>query len=822
MVDGHSPVPGPLSGIRVVDLATSRAELAGRVLADLGAEVIVVEPPGGSPSRRIGPFELGREGDPEASLYWASVALGKRSVVLDIHAEEGIRALRGLITGADILIESFDPGIMGRLGLGYEEARELNPGLIYVSITPYGQSGPDAASPATDLTLQAAGGLLGLQGDPDRPPIPVGYPQAAFHAGVQAAADAVVALNERATSGLGQHLDVSMQAAVVWTLMHATGFPPNHGTDPPGTGEHRADPPVQTVPGVDNPPRIWRCSDGFFVCAANLGAMGARTLDLLARWLEEEGALDHDLCGINWRTWSLDIVEGRLPADKANRLFIRLQEVLATKTKRELMDRAVRDRLLLAPVYTMKDVADDPQLAARGYWETIGGRRHPGVFARATRTPVAHRRPAPAIGEGQAVLHGGGTRDGAQPGAGMARRPAFEGLKVADFAWVGAAPLVSKALGDHGATVVHVESTKHPDVLRTVPPFKDAIPGLDRAQFMANFNTSKLGIALDLETEGGREVARRLVAWADVVVESFTPGVLARHGFDYATISQGRPDLIMFSSCLRGQTGPERTYAGFGGQGAALAGIHSVTGWPDRPPAGPWGAYTDFISPRYSLAILAAAILDRRRTGLGQYIDFSQVEASIHFVEPLVLDYTVNGRIAPPAGLTSPTACPNGVYATAGTERYVAISVETSAQWRALVSAAGLEAFMAPEFDDIARRRAAAAAIDQALCSWCRDREPFSLARDLKTAGVPASVVLRPTDLYRDPQLAHRGFFVMLEHSVMGPTPYDGLVTIFSETPGRLRKAAPALGEDTEYVLRELLGFADEEIAEHAATGALV
>lgn len=812
---------GPLAGIRVIDLATDRAGLAGRVLADLGAEVLVIEPPGGSPSRRIGPFERGREGDLEASLYWGTVAIGKRSIVLDVTSGEDRSAIRDLISGTDILIEAFDPGVMDQLGLGYAAMRELNPALVYVSITPYGKDGPDAMSPATDLTLQAAGGLAGLQGDPDRPPIPVGYPQAAFHAGVQAAADAVVALNERAVSGHGQHLDVSMQAAVVWTLMHATGFPPNHGTDPPGTGERRADPPAQTVPGVDNPPRIWTCADGYFVCAAYLGAMGARTLDLLARWLEEEGAIENDLRGINWRAWSLDIAEGRLTASQANRLLAALKTFLATKTKRELMDRAVRDRLLVAPVYTVQDVAEDPQLAARGYWKEIGGRQHPGVFARASRTPVAHRRPAPTLGEGQSLLHGASARrDPPQPAS--ERRPAFEGLKVADFAWVGAAPLVSKALGDHGATVVHVESTTHPDVLRTVPPFKDAQPGLDRAQFMGNFNSSKLGIALDLATASGRDVARRLIDWADVVVESFTPGVLAKHGFDYGTISRDRPDLIMFSSCLRGQTGPERTYAGFGGQGAALAGIHSVTGWPDRPPAGPWGAYTDFISPRYSLALLAAAILDRRRTGLGQYIDFSQVEASIHFIEPLVLDYTVNGRVAPSAGLSSPTAAPNGVYATAGTQRYVAISVETPAQWRALAAIAPLDAFRTPGFDDIARRRAESTAIDQALCGWCRVQEPFALAKRLKEAGVPASVVLRPTDLYEDPQLKHRGFFVTLDHSVMGATPYDGLVTIFSETPGRLRKAAPALGEDTEYVLRELLGFADEEIAEHAAAGAFV
>src|SRR5690606_16670510 len=153
-----------------------------------------------------------------------------------------------------------------------------------------------------------------------------------------------------------------------------------------------------------------------------------------------------------------------------------------------------------------------------------------------------------------------------------------------------------------------------------------------------------------LNVEEGRTIARRLVDWADIVVESFTPGTLARWGLDWETISRDRPDLVMLSTCLRGQTGPERTYTGFGGQGAALAGIHALTGWPDRPPIGPWGAYTDFINPRFGVAALASVLIHRRQTGLGQHIDLGQVEAGIHFIEPLVLDYTVNGRAAGPAG----------------------------------------------------------------------------------------------------------------------------------------------------------------------------
>ena len=175
-------------------------------------------------------------------------------------------------------------------------------------------------------------------------------------------------------------------------------------------------------------------------------------------------------------------------------------------------------------------------------------------------------------------------------------------------------------------------------------------PGINRSQFFANFNTSKQGLRLELNEPNDRAVARKLADWADVVVESFTPGTMARYGLDYATLSANRSDLVMVSTCMRGQTGPERHYTGFGNQGAALAGLVAITGWPDRAPAGPWGAYTDFITPRYGIAALTAALLHRDATGEGQYIDLSQIEAGIQFQAPLLLDHAVNGRVAQAAG----------------------------------------------------------------------------------------------------------------------------------------------------------------------------
>ena len=398
----------------------------------------------------------------------------------------------------------------------------------------------------------------------------------------------------------------------------------------------------------------------------------------------------------------------------------------------------------------------------------------------------------------------------------------FDGLKVADFAWVGAGPLVSKDLANLGATVLKVESESHIDPLRIIPPWKDGVPNHATGHCAGNFNQSKLGVALDLNMPGAPAVAQRLVDWADVVVESFVPGTAARYGLDYESVRARRPDIVMLSSCMRGQTGPERTYTGFGLQGAALAGFVSVTGWADRLPAGPFAAYSDFIAPRYSLAALGAALHHRSRTGEGQYIDLSQTEAALHFLEPVVLDYTVNGRVRGLTGTDSARACPHGVYRAAGTERYVAIAAETPEQWCALAAAVpALGAFADAGLDDLSARLARRDEIDAALAAACADEEPFGLAERLRRAGVPAYAVLRATDLNDDPQLRHRQFFVDLDHPRIGRVHYDGPVSILSATPHAPTHAGPPIGQHTFEVLHELLGYTDDEIAELAAAGAL-
>ena len=762
--------PPPLTGFRVVDATSRWGELAGQVLAELGAEVLKIEPAEGCDARRIGPF------DGDESLYWACVGAGKKSVVADDVAP--------FLADADVFIES---GYRGDLA-------ERFPRLVHVSVTPFGVSGPLAQAPAAELTVEAAGGLVNLQGDGDRPPTPMGaMPQAAFHSGVQAAADTLVALYEREQSGRGQHLDVSAQACIVWTLMNATGFPPNTGENPPASSERRGRQPPATAQRL-RLPNIVACKDGLAMVRLPMRHIGERTFDALLRWVEASHLEVPDaVYGMDLSRWMSALRAGTLNVDATQQAADLIVELLATKTKHEIQAYAANSGLVLAAIHTVADLVRDPHLAERGYWIRTPRRIHAGPFARLSRTPLSRNRTAPALGSAPRspprVAPVGTTAKVASP---------FSGLKVADFSWVGVGPMIGKALADHGATVVRIESPERLDLLRTVPPFKDGKPGADRSQFMANFNTSKYGMTLDLKNPKGRRTARHMADWADVVLESYSPGTVARFGLDWATLSAERDDLVMLSTSMRGQTGPERGYSGFGGQGAAIAGLFELVGWPDRRPAGPWGAYTDFIAPRYGISALVAALLHRRRTGLGQYIDLAQVECGIRFLAPLVHDYAASGKAASRLGQGSPSFSPHGVFPCGGEQRYVAVAVASAAEREALATVLN----------------------GASLADWCEVRDAFKAASTLRAAGVPAYVVMRPSDLYEDAQLAHRQFFVTLDHPVMGPTPYDGPATIFSRTPQRLRSPAPCLGQHNEEVLRDLLGIAPAEIEELRAAGA--
>lgn len=395
----------------------------------------------------------------------------------------------------------------------------------------------------------------------------------------------------------------------------------------------------------------------------------------------------------------------------------------------------------------------------------------------------------------------------------MANDLPLSDVKILDFTWVMAGPAATRVLAEYGATVVRIESTRRLDTGRTIGPFHDGQPGVEHSGFFQNVNAGKLGLTLDLSQEAGRAVALDLVRWADVVTESFSPKAMRAWGLDYAALRQVQPDIIMLSTCLMGQSGPLAQFAGFGNLAAAISGFFSLTGWPDRPPAGPFGAYTDYIAPRFTAVAILAALDYRRRTGQGQYIDQSQAESALHFLTPALLDYTVNGRNQERVGNRDAHLAPHGVYAAAGQDRWLAIAVHNDAQWQALCAVMQQPALRDdPRFAAPAARLAHHDALDAIITVWTQEHEAHTAEAALQARGIPASAVQNSQELYNDPQLTHRGHFVQLPHPLHGTTTVEGSRFRLSRTPACVERAGPTLGRDNRYVLETILGYSPEHI----------
>ena len=404
----------------------------------------------------------------------------------------------------------------------------------------------------------------------------------------------------------------------------------------------------------------------------------------------------------------------------------------------------------------------------------------------------------------------------------MANDLPLSDVKVLDLTWVMAGPTATRLMADYGATVLRVESSRRIDTGRTLPPFHSGQPGPENSARFQNLNAGKLGITLDLSKEAGRAVVLDLVRWADVVAESFSPKAMRAWGLDYESLRQVKPEIVMLSTCLMGQTGPLSMFAGFGSLATAISGFYDLTGWPDRPPAGPFGAYTDTVAPRFMVAAILAALDHRRRTGQGQHIDQSQAESALHFLGPALLDYTVNGRVQERTGNRDAHLAPHGVYPAAGEDRWVAIAAGADEQWQALCEAMERPELLRDErFATAAARLAHQDELDAILAEWTKGQEAEEAEATLQARAVPASVVQNSGEMYADPQLAHRGHFVEVEHPTHGTITVEGSHFRLSRTPARFERAAPTLGQDNQYVLETLLGYSTERIGELVAEGVL-
>jgi benzylsuccinate CoA-transferase BbsF subunit len=399
-------------------------------------------------------------------------------------------------------------------------------------------------------------------------------------------------------------------------------------------------------------------------------------------------------------------------------------------------------------------------------------------------------------------------------------KQAFEGIKIAEFAWLAAGPFIIKYFSDHGATVIKIESSTRPDTLRQTPPFQENKPGINRSGWFAKYNTNKHGISLNLSHPKARPVVEKLVRWADIVIESFTPGVIEKWNLGYEEMVKINPDLIMMSTSAQGQTGPRAQQPSYGVQLTSLAGFVHLTNWPDRGPAMVYGAYTDFIAPYFGTAALVAALDYRRRTGKGQYIDLSQYECAVHFLAPLLLDYGVNERVHYRMGNRSPYAAPHGVYRCLGEDSWCAIAVFTDEEWETFCSVLSNPDWTKNEkFQTISARKKNEDELDQWIEEWTKKFSAEEVMKQMQGARVPAGVVQNNEGVYGDPQLNARGHFRKLEHPEMGFYAVESLPFKLSKTPSELKQAAPCLGQDNYNVYTEILGFTDQEFIELSEEG---
>ena len=802
-----------LEGLRVLDLCDESGWLAGKILGDMGADVIKVEAPGGDLAGRRGPY-LGNVADPERSLAWLALNTSKRGIQLDLARDR--ETFLALVRRSDVLLESHAPGELAALGLDYTQLSQANPRLVHCAITPFGQSGPRAHWRGGDLIVVAIGGNMAHTGEPDRPPVRCSMPTSYYHGAAEAAAGVVMALYARDDTGRGQFVDVSLQETQLRTVLSIYGQVAGGAPVWPRSGAM-----------MGRTREIWAAKDGNVSFGMRGGPARIPNLKATVAYMDECGMAPQWLREYDWDAYNY----ATLAESEIARLEAAFGAFFASRSMRELYTQALERRILLAPCNDAREIVEhaqlrDRQLFVRVDYPHLGASiEHPDFFAKVRTGRIALRRRAPRIGEHDAEVRAELERSAVAvtppPAAAAPPRDIFAGLRVLEIGSGAAGPVAASYLAEHGARVIRIESRERPDFLRTLAPHPKY--GLDAAPMFILLNANKQTVALNLKHPEGLGLAEQLVKWADVICENYAAGVLERLGLGHERVRELNPRVVMASGCLFGQTGPQRHYPGFGGQGAAISGFNHLTGWPDGMGYGPAGTITDSLAPRYLATAIVGALWRRRRTGEGESIDCSQIETAVYSLSEVVARFSANGEVKGRIGNHSEHGAPHSVYPASGQDRWIAIACPTDGEWQRLVAAIG-----APEwardarFANRAGRLEHQAELDTRISDWTRGFDRFALAEKLQAAGVQAAPVQDARDVVADPQLAHREHFTRLEHANLGQMWFERSGMRFSEGSGKLHSPGPNLGEHDREILGGLLGLSDERIAELVAARAAV
>ncbi|GIW41919.1 MAG: putative CoA-transferase [Candidatus Binatia bacterium] len=785
-----------LDGLRVVDLTDLRGATAGRILADLGADVLKIEPPGGDADRFRPPY-AGGEADPEGSLAFLYRHANKRGAKIDLETPGGRKRFEELCEDADVLVENLDPERRERLGLAPEEVTARHPRLVHVAIADFGLSGPRASWRAEPLVAFAASGALYASGFPELPPCWCPGYVAHDCAGVFAALGAVVAVLERKRRGRGQSVEVSVQEAALHGLYPWSIPLPDY---------------VRLYPFLPPAPR--RNADGnYLVLPTSTGYVRVLTASIRQwRAFVELLGRPEALTGPEWETKLYRLVN-------ADAIRLVAADILRERPRAEILAEARRLGVPIAPVNTPEEFVGEEQTRAREFFFASG-------FSRLGDAPLASfpvrvnsevlrpRRPAPALAEDD---RSGFPAGPSRPLPTGSDGSLLEGVRVVQFGVAAVVPELCWFLSELGAEVVKVESRENLDVLRALTPEPDAP---NRAWTFNVEGRGQKSVCLNLRTERGRELALALSAQADIVAENYRGGALDDLGLGYEAVRALRPDVIYVSSQGYGLGGPLGRVPSYGPLNASFAGIQWLWNHEDAPyPAGTSLNHPDHIAGKLLAAVVLAAWERRRETGEGARIEMSQAEAAAYLMGEFYLQKSLTGVPCRPEGNAVPYAVPHGVYPCAGEDRWCAIAVVGDDTWVRFRACVGLEP--EPRWRTLEGRLRDRGRIDALVSAWTRTREAEKVAELLQAAGVSAMPVQSGLDHRSDPHLVERGAFVTVHHPEVGEERHVGNPLRMGETRFRTAGPAPLLGADTEDVLSGWLGLGPEEVARLAEEGVL-
>ena len=785
---------GALSGLRVLDLTGRMGGYCGLLLANLGAEVILIEPPGGDPMRWEGPFKNGAT-HAEQSLSFAAYHTNKRGISLNLEDEEDKQKLRGLVRQADGLIEDKSPGYLEQHGLGYAQLQSVNAALVMTSISGFGSFGPYRDFKAPNIVAFAMGGLMNLCGHPGRAPL-MGPCDVAYRLGsVHAAFGTLVALYNRRATGRGDHVDVSLQDVLaadpflrIITRYSVTGEVPER------TGHSQSTTVAET----------YQCKDGYARIFVNQPDHWKRFVEWLGRPPE---LLDPKYENVQNRIplrQTIDrLVEARTLNYDAKKFFEEFQSL----------------RLAAAPINAPSAFLADEQTQHRSYVTEvdhahIGRHGFPGDPYQFSESPWRVERGAPLRGEHQSEID----QEWARPSPWLTESAAtkastapakklFEGVRVVSFPTGIVGPALGSLLAEHGAEVISIEAGRAVRSPQRGQKFQVAAD--------LESNRDRKRIALDMKHPEGLALAQKLIAKSDVVVENFSARVMASWGLDYARVKGIRPDIIMASLQAFGQTGPRRDYVSFGPILMSFSGMAYL--WRDpnieRPGAACQTAFPDYIAPSYGALAILAALNYRARTGKGQYIDISQAETAASMIGPAYLEYLITGREPEPQGNFNATAAPHGCYRCKGDDRWSVIAIQSQQEWVRFCELAGhLEWLTDAKFAEPATRAANRKDLDYWIETWTSKYTPHQVMLMLQREGIAAGAVQTAEDLYRDPHLRERGFAREVYHPQIGWVTRAGPSVRLTERGFTPSGEAHTAGQDNDAVLGEILGLSKAEI----------